>query len=543
MILLVCVLAILRIREQQGILFVGFMQLMSRDVYLLTKTRLEKWNLQKSQGDKLLFAVDINELIQAKLESELEKSSFTFGIDSVKATKDRKMACLVTFTLDDVTHYNCIMLINIETATQFSVLDIFHLKVRANVSSSDDQTDRHELILCNGGPLAIVVFRNGLVLRLLESESHFEQGIAFKTSLEKKFLCVNSFDNRSFSSLADSSCEFVCLLANSGVLAGQLNLTKARSTRTPGMDSGTLDDRTDEIAQVIEQAVTFGMSDRVSNPVLFDLGHLEGNYDQAVLALSNTILESLPSTLMTSMYQLLTERFKKIDKIIKFLKEQNRQLSDTCSTMLMYNAERAVAAADLWSVYEQEMSKSPSFSLLLKKRIARALGHAQPSASMGMSMVVSDESVQQFFAQHAQSIARLVLLSTTDQIDINSVNDVNYVCESAVLLLSIVGSSRDYRYKNCLQLYNVDAEHLVVEPWDCTLELINAIEKQMEQTAKSIEFLQKSTVNDFAHVKEQFVGLADILLGSFKGLLGFSERYCLSMGLIVGNPCRRPLPF
>lgn len=106
-----------------------------------------------------------------------------------------------------------------------------------------------KLVLCQGGPLAVIVFQHGLVVTLLEQNSTYEQEFNMKNHNDK-VLTVGAWSDFGI----DANVEFVGLMSESGVLGGQVHVGSAREVM---FRPENFEDKTMLVKQIIEQAGMF----------------------------------------------------------------------------------------------------------------------------------------------------------------------------------------------------------------------------------------------------------------------------------------------
>lgn len=261
------------------------------------------------------------------------------------------------------------------------------------------------------------------------------------------------------------------------------------------------------------------MDERLDNPLLFDITNIEANLDLAAINLSDSLLDTLPAASVSNMPYLLSERFKKLDHIIKFISQQGLTVNEIAKMNLLFSVEKSLAAVELWNIYDSEKQRNSQVPFILKYAVRKLLKTS------------SEEDIYMFFAGYVRNIDQLLGLFGVDQLD-DSLNSVKVVYDLNRVMYTVLGTTRTYRSQHAKQVYGLDGDQFKVQPWDANMVLVSVLEGFLKVSDRLLNWMSsqievqgwKEERELYFGLREQLSGVVDLLVGTFGALVGHIQQ-------------------
>jgi hypothetical protein len=126
------------------------------------------------------------------------------------------------------------------------------------IITQDANIESAKLLLSNGGPIAAIVFHDGFVLTSLENGSNYEEYVVLSNPIQNRFIGSETDSRQTWSPETDINSEILLLSASTGLMRAHVSVSAARGFR---FNSESLSDQTAYLSYVVEQAVSYGMSE------------------------------------------------------------------------------------------------------------------------------------------------------------------------------------------------------------------------------------------------------------------------------------------
>ncbi|KAI8915818.1 Non-repetitive/WGA-negative nucleoporin C-terminal-domain-containing protein [Gorgonomyces haynaldii] len=307
---------------------------LSRFAYVLTDTRLQKWQLFKLGSEKLLQ--DWN--LFSVLEKALKTAEFT--VLRIDYEKSDTILLLVEYQVSPtLSGYKFVRLD--EKGKDLIVLNTKNLKYTQDMTKEAVPS----FVLSNGGPAALVMFPQAVIVTTTDVHQEFEEIIPLKDhdllalGVDRSKLLSKEFETQSTVVMCTMDAEYGLLQLD--VLIKPTKDFKEIHDR----------DRTSMAFETkLEQAVFF--SAEKSNPLLFSLSNFQGDLDQPCARISDSIVNSfsqhLPKTVDFS--SALREKTMFHANLVFMMNENGlmNQVSSGTRLHLLSNAEKLSVLQTMW---------------------------------------------------------------------------------------------------------------------------------------------------------------------------------------------------
>ncbi|KAJ2722324.1 hypothetical protein GGI07_003406 [Coemansia sp. Benny D115] len=341
----------------------------SREVLLLTRTRLMKWVVSLAHPDRLLVSVDAAQLVRryAAAARVSDDAMADVRLVDVAAGIDGDVLVLVELSTPTGPTAALAVLRSTNVSDLPAVAALWPLKHAIAKSS--------KLVAPGGGPAAFIVQHDSVIVTVLPA-SKGASAVAFETHVPFR----DSDSVLGFGKGPDSSCvEIVCVGKTDSIGAGVLRVTvdaaraqaqalsqprpesrtsvdmdiSASSSSRP-VDSSSLTAQTRRLTAQLEQAVFY---ETTSTPLCFKITSQASGIDTALQAaalhVSRAILDGssrlIADRLDMSMH--LRERFRRAHAVIRVLSSNGlvHKLEPSAILQIQSTAEQLSAAVALWA--------------------------------------------------------------------------------------------------------------------------------------------------------------------------------------------------
>ncbi|KAJ2660134.1 hypothetical protein IWW48_003081 [Coemansia sp. RSA 1200] len=470
----------------------------SREVFILSREKLSKWIVSRSQPERFVYSLDImnalGNIASQKVSSDAEM--ITYDVAVARGGIICLLLGLKVPQRPDEAQMAIAVLRSDHVLNEPNVLGLWPLNHIWTEPLGQDGASRPQLVLPERGPTMYIVSRKTIVVTVVPTLGIvFEEHILFR---DDDFVLgtsgINSGSSRSLQESPESNLAISCIGAgvlNLSVYTGKIFSLAASSDNprheidseytmpTPapmagwpdpqirvGTPSG-IDNTEQRFKNQIEQAVFFGI-DNSRNPLSFAIvsqnSGVDAALEHATLRVSQSILNST-SHFVANRLDLgthLKERLHRARLVMQFISDNELvdKLSIGTRKQLCTHAEKLAAANALWE-YQNDVwiKKLGPASQLLSNLVTSFL------ESMGLQ---SKDPLRVFFKHHVASIGemlvfmhrKLAIVRKALENSNSGIRDSQLIAyEANRIVVAALQSSFTFRFQNAY-LYHIVSDNI-----------------------------------------------------------------------------------
>ncbi|KAJ2513727.1 hypothetical protein GGI11_004313 [Coemansia sp. RSA 2049] len=470
----------------------------SREVFVLSREKLSKWIISRSQPERFVYSLDImnalGNIVSQKVSADAEV--ITYDVAVARGGSICLLLGLRVPQRSDEIQMAIAVLRSDHVLNEPNVLGLWPLNHIWTESLDQDGTSRPHLVLPERGPTMYIVSRKAIVVTVVPTLGIvFEEHILFR---DDDFVLgtsgINSGSSRSLQESPESNLAISCIGAgvlNLSVYTGKIFSLAASSDNpqheldseytmsTPAPKAGWPDSQTrvgtpsgidnaeQRFKNQIEQAVFFGI-DNSRNPLSFAIVSqtrgVDAALEHAALRVSQSILNST-SYFVANRLDLgthLKERLHRARLVMQFISDNGLvdKLSIGTRKQLSTHAEKLAAANALWE-YQNDawIKKLGPASQLLSNLVTSFL------ESMGLQ---SKDPLRVFFKHHVASIGemlvfmhrKLAIVRKALENSNSGIRDSQLIAyEANCIVIAALQSSFTFRFQNAY-LYHIVSDNV-----------------------------------------------------------------------------------
>ncbi|KAJ2610775.1 hypothetical protein H4S08_003466 [Coemansia sp. RSA 1365] len=383
----------------------------SRELLVLTRTRLAKWVVSRSHPERLMYSINVVRLLAA------EASGAEIAVLDVAVMRSGDVCVLTALqTLPAVRRPQLAIAVlrSIRASAEPDVVHLWPLGLVYDGALGHSGVERPRLALPDGGPAMYVVFRRAVsVLVATSSGFAFEETVSFRPG--DSVLGIAAAPRFPYALQEPSESRLALVCQSAGVLSITVDIAKVLGSAVaalPGLDAvvrrpSTVSGSAQGFQAQIEQAVFFGGGSH--NPLLFEITSQVAGVDSAleiaVLHVSQAILDNTSHFIVDrlDLGAHLSERLRRIQAVMLFISDAGltEKLSVETRSQLCSNAEKLAAASELWDYQNALWARTrDSAPQLLVNLVASFLD------SVGLQ---GRDALRMFFRQHVASVGDLLV--------------------------------------------------------------------------------------------------------------------------------------
>ncbi|TPX38213.1 hypothetical protein SmJEL517_g00412 [Synchytrium microbalum] len=512
----------------------------TRDVYVLTKTNLEKWSVAKEARDEMISDQEFLRLVTACIarDGDVMDSDVSTELHDMECLKDGDFVILVSARVQNGPLSPLLIVASVSEDGSIYVKDVKNLFG----APTGPYSSPPRLAVSNGGPGVFAVFHNAIVATVIHKNGFFQELVKLRDPNVDRLLAVGMDLPSLSSNLRDTEpvSNIVCLCAQSSILSVEMFTSKivARQSGSVASEMPEVDQSlmTKRLRSEIEQALFFGADNDASNLISYvDFNETQGSVEQAALDISNSILDGsctyIPSVL-TELRTQLVERLHRIQKLIDIIHAKSglHQISQHGRYLLCFNAEKITVSVHLYNfqnnLAETSSSQVPSLLTQAMERVIKLRPRHEET-----------DYRRAFYRYEIGNIAQLLYqihnLIVPDPGDGVNPQQIANVLEANNVIHLLLSNAHAYRQAHA-QLYDLDLSRPPLESWTATNDIQGTLQAQFETTKSIILMLDRSGIplqmpniatppspetSPVARLKRQVVKLADLIYSATRSQL------------------------
>ncbi|KAG9302499.1 hypothetical protein G9A89_007203 [Geosiphon pyriformis] len=519
------------------------------DLYVLTKTSLEKWALADNKHpQKYILGQDITGMILQELQAHdpnfNEINGFSkLGLLDIEISRTGEVIILVGYANDSVPltlsqpvklWYYLVHIytgLNETSDPRFNINKIHTLKFTQKLPLSPNA----HIIMPQGGSAIFVVFPEAVIFTTVTA-TQYDEAMTLRDTKRDKIIGFGAQESKTWhlgepcrisklhiitTKTGIMSCEFkIGEITDSGEATPyeeDEQESKARNTR--------------ELKLKINQCLTYTL--RENNPlVVYLTPDIRGDLDEAVIDISEEILESRSRYLEDSidMRVQLQNRLERLNRIVEFIQASGLldKISPATRLFLFWNAEKLACAKQQWGLLNNNYASRSSqadnsqMNLLHEAVINYFQRHKIP-------IPPNEDIIREFYRRHVKDIGEIFsCLQNLVEKSSSDANQISLFLEANEIALTGIKATFAYR-KEFGKSYNLmindpndswTFQEEVVQVFEYlfhhTILLIrNSLSMLGQQIHSTFDGEKDSAINleQVNSLKEQVVDLAEVLFG------------------------------
>ncbi|PIA14908.1 hypothetical protein COEREDRAFT_98484 [Coemansia reversa NRRL 1564] len=383
----------------------------SRELLVLTRTRLAKWVVSRSHPERLMYSTDIVRALTAVA------SGAEVAVLDVAVMSSGDICVLTALQTSPAVRRPQLAIAVLRSICVSAEPDVVHLWPLGLVydgALGRSGVERPRLALPDGGPAMYVVFRRAVsVLVVASSGVAFEEVVSFRPGNPVLGFSAASRFPHTLQEPSETRLALVCQSA--GVLSITVNIAKvlgSAATTLPDSDAAvcrpsTVVGSARGFQLQIEQAVFFGGGS--NNPLSFEITSQAAGVDlaleTAVLHISQAILDNTSHFIVDrlDLGAHLSERLRRIQAVMLFISKAGLtdKLSVETRSQLCSHAEKLAAASELWNyqntLWARQRGSAPQLLANLATSFLDSVG------------IQGRDALRMFFRQHVASVGDLLV--------------------------------------------------------------------------------------------------------------------------------------
>jgi hypothetical protein len=496
-----------------------------RDLFVVLEKSVAKWTLSKTAPEKFWYERDVVESINSQLSLQVSQEGVDVTLLDAAMARDN-LCLLVSFPalvegVGQVSKYamvfvdasfngdgsGMVMSKNQATIVSIKVLDVQRL----------EGAFIPKLYLPNGGPVALIVFPDALVVASVWHDNDYEEMIPLTHDDSQELILGVGVDE-----VSEHGQEALAwlLMHNRGVFELKVNTEHIWRSFKQQDDSmqGESHRHTRQLKSLLEQALFYGKAD---NPISFKLDPTShGDLDAAVLGLADDVVNSKTTHIanVVNLKMQLGEKSNRLRGLAHFLESNDalKKLENGTRWTLYRDAQKVAAAQAVWT-YQDEVVGSQDWNMKQHLHLCSQAISALFDSEKIPRPTEPVKVMRQFFSFYTDRIESLLPfilrpLSRSSAAGSNKREQASLLKEANQLVLLMLEAAWD-----CHSEAFSPTLPCCLEPWTASQDVLNVLKTLFESTNEHVAH------NSASPLREQLGRLGSALLKCYQERIDYLQ--------------------